>query len=171
MIEFLTRVWGPQNKLLKSVLDDANNDLYISGCRALGLIDKFITGPLWKILESSLHNLDMSTHFTKLLEFLTECAEDATEFLTGEKVPFPHIPINKDDVWASLVVPSPSDPLVTQILQAFLKSLEMLVQRMLEDHLMVENGKVQVTLSEDRPNRSQQQTRSVSVILQNLTNC
>ena len=52
MIEFLTRVWGSQNKLLKSVLDDANNDLYISGCRALGLIDKFITGPLWKILES-----------------------------------------------------------------------------------------------------------------------
>ena len=77
----------------------------------------------------------MSTHFTKLLEFLTQCAEDATEFLTGEKVPFPHIPIHKDDVWASLVVPSPSDPLVTQILQAFFKSLEMLVQRMLEDHL------------------------------------
>ena len=77
----------------------------------------------------------MSTHFTKLLEFLTECAEDGTEFLTGEKVPFPHIPINKDDVWASLVVPSPSDPLVTQILQALFKSLEMLVQRMLEDNL------------------------------------
>lgn len=49
------------DKLLKAVLDDANNELYISGCRALGLIDKFITGPLWKILESSLHVLDTST--------------------------------------------------------------------------------------------------------------
>ena len=135
MIEFFTKVWGPQNKLLKSVLDDANNELYISGCRALGLIDKFITGPLWKLLESNLHILDMSTHFTKLLEFVTECAEDATEFLTGEKVPFPQIPINKDDVWASLVVPSPSDPLVVQILQAVFKSLGILVERMLEDHL------------------------------------
>ena len=60
MIEFLTKVWGPQNKLLKSVLDDTNNELYTSGCRALGLIDKFITGPLWKLLESNLHILDMS---------------------------------------------------------------------------------------------------------------
>ena len=135
MIEFLTKVWGPQNKLLKAVLDDANNELYISGCRALGLIDKFITGPLWKILESSLHILDTSTYFTKLLEFLAECGEDASEFLTGEKVPFPDTAINKDDVWASLIVPSSSDPLVQQILQALFKSLELLVQRMLEDHL------------------------------------
>ena len=60
-VEFLTKVWGPQNNLLKSVLDDANNEFYISGCRALGLIDKFITGPLWKLLESNLHILDMST--------------------------------------------------------------------------------------------------------------
>ena len=37
MIMFLTRVWGSLNKLLKSLLDDANNDLYISGCQALGL--------------------------------------------------------------------------------------------------------------------------------------
>ena len=83
-IELSKKVWGFQNKLLKSVLDDVN-ELYISGCWALGLIDKFIISPLRKILESS---LDISTHFTKLLEFLTECAEDATEFLTGEKVPF-----------------------------------------------------------------------------------
>ena len=41
----------------------------------------------------------------------------------------------QNDVWASLVVPSPSDPLVVQILQALFKSLDMLVQRMLEDHL------------------------------------
>jgi len=95
MIEFLTKVWGPQNKLLKAVLDDANNELYISGCRALGLIDKFITGPLWKILESSLHILDTSTYFTKLLEFLAESGEDASEFLTGEKVPFQTLPSTK----------------------------------------------------------------------------
>ena len=50
-------------------------------------------------------------------------------------MPFPQIPINKDDVWASLVVPSPSDPLVVQILQAVFKSLGILVERILEDHL------------------------------------
>ena len=37
-------------------------------------------------------------------------------------------------MWASLVAPSPSDPLVVQILQALFKLLDMLVQRMLEDH-------------------------------------
>ena len=172
MIEFLTKVcMGLQNKLLKSVLDDPNNELYISGCQALGLIDKFITGPLWKQLESNLHILDMSTHFTKLLEFVKECAEDATEFLTGERVPFPQIPINKDDVWASLVVPSPSDPRSCKSFKQFSNHWGYLSKECLRITFRVENGKVQVILSEDKPNRLQKQTRSASMILQNLIDC
>ena len=29
------------------------NQVFIAGCRALGLIDKIVTGPLWRRLEES----------------------------------------------------------------------------------------------------------------------
>ena len=70
MINFLTKSWGTPNRLLKAVLEDASNNLYMAGCKALGLIDKFITGPLWRILESDIHILDLSDCYTNLLSFL-----------------------------------------------------------------------------------------------------
>ena len=135
ILDFLSNCWGPQNKLLKAILEDASNELYIAGCRALGLIDKLVTGPLWRILESDIHILDVSSEYTQLLQFFTECSNDASQFLTGEKVPFPGTPINKDEIWAALVTPSSLDALVQQLLQAVFKSLELLAQRMLKDHL------------------------------------
>jgi len=53
IINFLTKTWGTPNRLLKAVLEDASNDLYIAGCKALGLIDKFITTELKKIKHLS----------------------------------------------------------------------------------------------------------------------
>ena len=47
IIDFLQKWLGPWKKFLKGILDDANNELHIAGCKALGLIDKLITGPLW----------------------------------------------------------------------------------------------------------------------------
>jgi len=135
IIDFLTNCLGPRNKLLKAILEDASNDLYVAGCKALGLIDKLITGPLWRVMESDLHILDMSNYYTRLLQFLVSASEDTTEFLTGETVPFPGISIKKDEVWAALVTPSPLDDLVQQILQAVFKSVELLARRMLADHL------------------------------------
>ena len=45
IINFLT--WGTPNRLLKAVLDDAQSDVYIAGCKALGLVD------YWTIMASS----------------------------------------------------------------------------------------------------------------------
>ena len=44
-------------------------------------------------------------------------------------------PSKKDEVWAALVTPSPLDHIVQQLLQAVFKSVELLVRRMLADHL------------------------------------
>ena len=71
IINFLTKTWGTPNRLLKAVLEDASNDLYIAGCKALGLIDKFITGPLWRILESDIHILDLSEYYSSLASWKT----------------------------------------------------------------------------------------------------
>ena len=99
-MSFLKIHWGhlgTSNRLLKSVLEDASCDLYLSGCKALGLIDKHITGPLWRILESNIHILDLTQYYKTLL---------CNGFITGETVPFPNQIIRKDSVWVALVAQS-----------------------------------------------------------------
>ena len=43
--------YGAKNQLLTAVLADLYEPVFRAGCKALGLINKFITGPLWRILE------------------------------------------------------------------------------------------------------------------------
>ena len=52
MLEFLVDVYGETNRLLKDVKADLCVPELIAGCRALGLISKFVISPLglpWKI--------------------------------------------------------------------------------------------------------------------------
>ena len=54
MVNFIETVHGGQaNHLLQSVLADLKEPTYLSGCRALGLIDKLVSGPLWRKLQES----------------------------------------------------------------------------------------------------------------------
>ena len=55
-----------ENKLLKAVHSDLQIKSYLCGCRALGLINKFVTGPLWRLLESGIHILDMNKQYQKM---------------------------------------------------------------------------------------------------------
>ena len=61
-----------ENKLLKAVHSDLQIEPYLCGCRALGLINKSVTGPLWRFLESGIHILDMNKQYQKMSSlFLT----------------------------------------------------------------------------------------------------
>ena len=52
-----------ENKLLKAVHSDLQLKYYFCGCGTLGLINKFVTGLLWRLLESGIHVLDMNKYF------------------------------------------------------------------------------------------------------------
>ena len=133
IVNFLSNVWGTPNKLLKSVLDDVSKDLHVAGCKALGLIDKHITGPLWRILESDIHILDLPKHYERLLTFVSTC-KDPSGFLTGEDVPFPEVAITKDRIWVALVTESCKyDQLVEQICLSCFKSIEVILRRVISD--------------------------------------
>ena len=133
IVNFLTNSLGTPNRLMKAVLDDASCKLYVAGCKALGLIDKHITGPLWRILESNIHILDLPQYYNKLLLFVQQC-KDTSGFMTGECIPFPDKPITKDAVWSALVAQSSEyDQLVEQILTACFKTIEVLLNRVIED--------------------------------------
>lgn len=58
-IRTFLKTWGTPNRLLQAIREDIDNDVNIAGCKALGLIDKHITGPLWRILESGIHAVDV----------------------------------------------------------------------------------------------------------------
>ena len=152
---FLTTAFGAPNNLLLSVLNDVKQSLYLAGCKALGLIDKFITTPLWRLLESSISILDLPELYADLLDFLSDCScniQKVNDFISGTYTPFPGIPINRDDIYETLMKPCSNEinNETSQILQALFQSLELLLIRYQDD---------QSTIEDTRENRLQ--TRSV----------
>ena len=95
------------NGLLKSVLKAVQSPTVITGFRALGVFNKFISTPLLKILEDkSTHILDMNKRYKTLITYLEIVSVDvirAQDLITGEFRPFEDVAIKKDQVWASLV--------------------------------------------------------------------
>ena len=127
------------NKLLKAVFHDLQVPAYISGCRALGLINKFVTGPLWRLLESGIHILDMNQHYQRMEKLFSDLSVDASPFLAGNLCFFDGINITKDKVYEELIRPSEFDESTKQCLELIFGSLSIVTKRMLNDHL--EGGK------------------------------
>ena len=59
--------------------------VYGVGCWALVLIEKLVSGPLWKIISKEKQILNMSVHYQDLLSFFEVCADDASAFTKGDK--------------------------------------------------------------------------------------
>ena len=80
-----------ENKLLKAVHSDLQIKSYLCGCRALSLINKFVTGPLWRLLESGIHILGMNKHYQKMSSLLFYLSVDAKEFMLGNAIFFENV--------------------------------------------------------------------------------
>ena len=80
-----------ENKQLKTVYPDLQIKSYLCGCRALGLINKFVTGPLWRLLESGIHILDMNKHYQKMSSLFFDLSVDAKEFMLGNAIFFENV--------------------------------------------------------------------------------
>ncbi|XP_052089225.1 uncharacterized protein LOC127725962 [Mytilus californianus] len=62
------------NGLMKDVLRNLKCSQNIVGLRALGVYNKFITSPLWKIIEAdNTHILDMNAHYQNLIQIFRRC--------------------------------------------------------------------------------------------------
>ena len=130
-----------ENKLLKAVYFDLEVSSFLAGCRALGLINKFITGPLWRVLaKEDVSFIDMSIRYQRLLECFEEWAQDSTPVLTGKAVVFEDVEIKKDVCYEKLIKEDPDwDPMTKQVLELIFGSFVVVTKRMLTDHL--EGGK------------------------------
>ena len=124
------------NKLPKAVLSDLQIQSYLCGCRALGLINKFVTGPLWRLLESEIHILDLNKHYQKICSLFFDLSADASEFMLGNVIFFENIQISKDGIYSSLLLPSDIlDEPTKQCLEIIFGSLCIVTRRILNDHL------------------------------------
>jgi len=136
------------------VFDNIQVPQYLAGCKALGIINKYISGPLWRKLESKISIIEMSRAYQDMYNKFKEWANDSSDLLTGNDLLFPDIPLKEGDVLTELLSPSPYDDLATECLQIMFKSFVSLMERLLQDHL--DGGKFSETSSELSEN-----TRSV----------
>ena len=116
---FFTDVWQTPNQLLRAVDKNIEVPEYVAGCKALGLVNKIITGPLWRVLESDVTILEMNDYFQTLVTHLDMWALDATSVLCGETILFPDFPPSEDVIWQHLIMPSEHDSLTISCLFCF----------------------------------------------------
>lgn len=120
--EFIETVQGSgANLLLKAVHTNIKNPVYLAGCRALGLVDKIVTGPLWrKLRQSDLSVLGMSSVSCAFNEKFDTWCSDAHEVVTGQALLGEEFVIHTDEVWSELIKPCTTlDVLTQQLLQFF----------------------------------------------------
>ncbi|XP_065679984.1 uncharacterized protein LOC136094302 [Hydra vulgaris] len=78
--EFLN-AWPNPNNLLKAIKEDITNLVFIAEVRALGIIDKLLTGPMWRIIESLDSILFLNPYLLRLKVRLSSLCIDASSLL------------------------------------------------------------------------------------------
>ena len=136
----IASVHGTSNSLLKAVLLDSIEPGCLAGTRALGLLCKTTTSPLWRILEDdSIPISDIGKFYSDIITMMEHYLQDQTSmdaFITGDKIPTSLTDyINKDEVWHSLVKQHSTDHMVKDLISSVFRSWIDLLQRLVADHL------------------------------------
>jgi len=70
----------------------------MAGCKALGLINKLLTGPLWCVLEGEMSSLDMNGVYTSMRGQFNVWSEGASFLLEGQIAFFDDTTIKHDEI-------------------------------------------------------------------------
>ena len=127
------------NKLMASVYHDLNVAQYKIACQALGLIDKYVTGPLWRVIVRKEGNvLEMNVVYQTLLEKFKHFAPDSSDLISGAGVIYPdetHSTASKDFENLRSVPDEETTLALKQCLELIMSSFVVVTQRMLQEHL------------------------------------
>ena len=137
MVRFIESAHGGQaNRLLQAVLADLRDPVCIAGCRALGLIDKVVTGPLWrKLSESSVSVLEMGSVYTEMKAMFDSWSGDSHALIEGSATLKEASVMHFDEVWNALIESNATDVMTQELLQLLFAAFSVTTQRMLLDHL------------------------------------
>ena len=140
MTEFLQ---GYQNNmLLTAVLKYLNVPEYLAGCKALGLVSKLITVPLWcQIEDCDTHIMDMDNIYHQVVEYISSSEDKLDEFMNGKLIlPFAdEEKTRKNEIFQCLILDWEHDHLVKVHLKVILPALLAVAKKLFSDHL--EGGK------------------------------
>ncbi|CAC5383514.1 unnamed protein product [Mytilus coruscus] len=132
-------VHGTNNGLLRAVSLDIKEDLYLAGCKSFGLISKLITGPLWRLLESPGHILEINKFYKQVIDFLVKGVSDtelAVKFCNGTESPFDTDISTDDKLLQDLVKENTDvDAIVVPMVQNLFQAIHELLSRLVIDHL------------------------------------
>lgn len=140
IVDFLENVHGLPTTLYKAVLLDHKVDWYMAGCKALAILSKTITSPLWRLLEDDTISISqLDSVYTEIVLFLKACSnDDAHVQLLREGLNRPFCLtnlVNEDYVYDYIMQNYAYDHLVDNILKQLCKDWSSLLERLVKDHL------------------------------------
>ncbi|XP_003729015.2 uncharacterized protein LOC100888157 [Strongylocentrotus purpuratus] len=140
IFDFISTLPDPNN-LLKAVQYDVQQTIYLAQIRALGIIDKVITGPFWRLVERTDNILQLNNPLAIMQNKLKSWANDASPILNKE-VLFENIEIHKDVMYEALFAESEDTDFTTYTqvaLEMVLTGMLLILERQAKDQL--EGGK------------------------------
>lgn len=104
------------------VLHDLKISFFVAGCKALGLICKLVTSPLWNLIEKKdIHIMDMNKFYLQLTTFLNDASNNLDDFMSGNILPFGvDTYVKRDNVYQKLITPIEYDGETCTILSIIL---------------------------------------------------
>ena len=134
---FLKNTQDSENFLLTSIAADIENKIYLAGFRSLGIFNKLVSGPLFRLLEEEGHIFELNNVWLQLRILLEHCLKNSSVLLEGECF-LPNGKVTKDDVYCELFKDSGDlelDALTQECLEMICCSCLVLVNRQLADQL------------------------------------
>ncbi|XP_065656137.1 uncharacterized protein LOC136081830 [Hydra vulgaris] len=136
--EFLN-AWPNSNNLLKAIKEDITNLVFIAEVCTLGIIDKLLTGPMWRIIESLDSILFLNPYLLRLKVRLSSLCIDASSLLFANGKIFEDTNLlHQDVVYTKLFECTQNDEfdsLTVQSLEIIFHSILVILERQCADQL------------------------------------
>ena len=134
--EFVKSIDG-ESFLHQSIKQDVDERLFIAGARALGIVNKLVTGPLYRKVVEAGHIFDLNDMWVNLLEYLEQNSANASEMMRGETFYAPAF-LSKDEVYFELFKET-TGPLLDTLTQECLELMSctclLMIKSQLKDQL------------------------------------
>ena len=116
-----------------------DNEVHKAGVRSLGIINKLITGPFWRLIEKKGSILELNPHFLQMKNKLEVWGIDASPLLRGEPMFDPkNVELHCDKIWDQLFMQTENvsfHTLTQQALEMCMHSLLLVLERLSHDQL------------------------------------
>ncbi|KAJ8375537.1 hypothetical protein SKAU_G00061170 [Synaphobranchus kaupii] len=124
------------NQLLRSIVVDA----HLAGVRALGIVDKMVTGPFWRLISQQGNNiLSLNHHLLNMKIHFERWSQDASSLLEGEALFSEDIvEVHKDKLYEELFRESGDDEfqiMTQEALELIMTAMLILLERQAADQL------------------------------------